>query len=533
MFYFRFGEKLFGIGCLCHICNNALKNATDKLDFGAERLNSFLGQIHLFFQHNSADRISNINRIRVLVGCQQAYSSNRAPTKSFSKTRWLSTGPAIDAIINQWDLFDVYFQAEQTGKGIEKFKDFFQNKHNYPLLIVLKSIASDFEDAVLRMEGKEVTLVTSITIFEELRRKMVERQSVNPPVRPAVVDDLISNWEDDEKESFNDQLFQLYEDIYSYMAKWTVWIQPLMLHLWATLDAELSEDAVLLSAEAIKSSCQINADVLKENIHRANTFISSQLESWMLLSTSPSERWVHLFLSVPDLDELESAANYILTLPGTNATIERLFSEIRNYWDDSKDQMTLATVNTIMKIRFNFERDCNKVLQMLIEDSGLRREMRFNQKYNEAKLEEANSLVNLMDHYRRDDVDMDLSDLMSQDLASDQSSDGSDLTYEDGFCSDSTDELEDDEVEVHQSELDLLFPGETTEDVPGSLLFDMEIEEVSGPDFFAMEVVVPEPTDTADLIIFSPIVLDCLEFEHNYTEPFADSQLHHETDYNL
>ena len=483
----EFGDKLIGVGCLAHIVNNSLKNSVEKLNFGEKDLNTFLAQVHQYFMHSNSNRVENIYLIRAQLGGEQTYSSNKPPTKSYSKTRWLSTGPAINAIINQWHLFDIYFQMESSGKHVETFKKFFENRNSLPLLITLRTLAAEVEEAVCSMEGKDVDLMTAIKIFDALRQKILQyREEITMPRDAA---GMIEHWEENYQLDFHLQLWELYDDIQSYMVKWSGWTNSLKLHRWATLDSTLSEEAVTSSAETIKENCRINGDELKKNVEDANVFINTRLESWKTLTTS--ERWSNLINSVPNLDALEKAAQFILTLPGTNATIERLFSEIRHYWTDSKDSMPLATVNTIMKIRYNHERDCQKVLQMLITDTELRRKVRENNKYDEAKLKNAHSLVNIMQSYgQEEEDDIYWEEFIWQDCGSDQSSNASDPSYEDDFPSDDDDDDDYLDEEVGLSELDRL------------------AEEV-----VIMETEVQEPDRQL------PTELDCMEYEHNYEGP--------------
>lgn len=303
---------MIGVGCLAHILNNALKNSVEKLDFGEENLNIFLGIVHQYFQHKNADRISRIDRIRAQI--DHSNTRNKLPTKSYSKTRWLSTGPAIEAIISQWHIFEVYFDEEVSGKHIDKFKKFFESPFSFPMLLTIRSIAEEFEEAICSIEGKEVDLITSIKIFFDLQQKILfYRDEIE---KPSIVADIIKRWEENDQLTFELQLRELYDDIQSYMIKWSTWTDSLKLHLWATLETELNEDAVIMSVEAISESCQVNSDELKENIRSANTFINNSLESWAHLSTS--KRWSNLLTSNLELNALEKVANFILTLPGNN-----------------------------------------------------------------------------------------------------------------------------------------------------------------------------------------------------------------------
>lgn len=155
--------------------------------------------------------------------------------------------------------------------------------------------------------------------------------------------------------------------------------------------------------------------------------------------------------------------------------------------------MPLATVNTIMKIRYNYERDCEKVLAMLISDTELRRKISDNAKYENAKLQEAHSLVNIMQRYGQEER-LCWEEFLWQDWCSDDSNHNSDASYENDIPSDDDDDDYYDE-EIGLSELDRLN------------------ENNLGPEFVEMEIEGQEPDRPL------PTTLDCMEYEHNYEGP--------------
>lgn len=191
---------------------------------------------------------------------------------------------------------------------------FFENPNNFPLLITLRSISIDFENAITQMEGKGVDLITAISTFEDLHKQVMQDRAEK--TRPPVVDFHIKDWPLQAKINFENQLYKIYDHLQEYMLKWSTWTGPLKLHLWATLKAELNEEIVLKSAEAIKSSCPVDVNELKANIGTANAIIINRLPMWSTRELSTSQRWVDMLNSCSNLDAFENIATYILTLPG-------------------------------------------------------------------------------------------------------------------------------------------------------------------------------------------------------------------------
>ncbi len=134
---------------------------------------------------------------------------------------------------------------------------------------------------------------------------------------------------------------------------------------------------------------------------------------------------------------------------------------------------------------------------MLITNSELRRKIREDSKYYEAKLEKAHTLVNIMERYGQEEEEEEEEEEEWEDFFnSDQTSNTSDPSYEDNFSSEEDDDYLDEEIS--QSEQDRLIEDDATGIRFESEVIRMEVEDVPEPD-------PPLPTS-----------LDCLMYEHNY-----------------
>ena len=66
---------------------------------------------------------------------------------------------------------------------------------------------------------------------------------------------------------------------------------------------------------------------------------------------------------------------YALSLPGTNATTERVFSSINKIWTTEKTQMNIKT------LKYNLTNSCEKFHDILINDPNLLQSIHLDQKY--------------------------------------------------------------------------------------------------------------------------------------------------------
>lgn len=483
-----FGKKLFGIGCFAHILNNALKQAANKISLkGAKKITEFLGFIHRYFESETGNRSCEFVRIKrnfmpavAPFGEEvKAKSQNgKGPTKSFSMTRWLSTGPALKALDNNFEGLKAFFNGldmgKKPGKHAKDFKAFFNDPFSSPWLIFLQFISEEFEDAIRKMEGSGVTFTTALSIVNKLKLKMSEYETNE--TMPEELLFYLDGQDEAFQRKFRDNMRTVYQEVQVYIGNWTEWAGPFDGFRWSTLEALLNEEEVLKSTKFFEENqipVEIDMGNLRDEIVRANEYIESKLPIWTGTdSPTTSAKWIDLLKSVENLHSLRNIAEYILTLPGTNATCERLFSEVGFIWNKWSNSQELSTVLNTMMVRFNLVRDCQDALTMLITDPALRAAIRSNDKYERAKMFDANSpsdIMRLYDSSKCDDMgwnayqeflqetfgandDLDVAGLIEDDDWSLGSLSSSSDTDSDGSCAmaDSIDGSELDELAFDQ-----------------------------------------------------------------------------------
>lgn len=237
---------------------------------------------------------------------------------------------------------------------------------------------------------------------------------------PEVLEPFVNLMGEEERDQFHTTLCKLYDDIQKYMTEWTRWTEPLANCTWVNLDESLDFDKVICLTNIYQEmKVEVDQDALQLEVTRANQIINAQSKEWKEKGFSTSEKWVDLLKRAPDMEELGKIADALLALPSSNATCERLFSEMVYFWDKWKGSMEVATVKSILSIRYNFERDCDKVLSMLIADQSLRDRIRGNEKYGLSKLEQDKALTGIVRKQPEDSSEDDLWDQWEAEEAED------------------------------------------------------------------------------------------------------------------
>lgn len=153
-------ERLIaGIGCGDHILNNSLHHALEL--FGSVDIASIVFKIH---QHFSiyAVRVESLKEF-----CDDA-DVNYHNLLSSSKTRFLSTFPAVERVLKLYEPLKEYFLSLPTPPVV--LSKFFEDPLSEAILFFLHSLASVFHCAAAKMEKENGSLLETMSIFESVKK---------------------------------------------------------------------------------------------------------------------------------------------------------------------------------------------------------------------------------------------------------------------------------------------------------------------------------------------------------------------------
>ena len=81
--------------------------------------------------------------------------------------------------------------------------------------------------------------------------------------------------------------------------------------------------------------------------------------------------WSEIFVT-NNLAELLKMINVVLSIPVSNAFVERLFSIMNNLWTDERNQMSTNLVKAELSCRNNYDMSCEEFRQYLAKDEQLK-----------------------------------------------------------------------------------------------------------------------------------------------------------------
>lgn len=142
-----------------------------------------------------------------------------------------------------------------------------------------------------------------------------------------------------------------------------------------------------------------NAGALLQQFGYLKRYLTdSKLEEWALKKMSTEQRWVELFRHFQRQDipyvEISSITEFALCLPGTSASVERVFSAVTKVWTVDKARLEIPTIRSMLIVKYNMELSCVEFYNMLKENPALLNKISSSKKYDRDEVEASSSTPN-------------------------------------------------------------------------------------------------------------------------------------------
>lgn len=134
-----------------------------------------------------------------------------------------------------------------------------------------------------------------------------------------------------------------------------------------------------------KENEDVSVTLLRQFTYLTKFITSDKIEYWNNEKTSCEERWVECFQhfknnNVP-ADMISAIIEYIFCLPGTSATVERVFSAINKIWSNEKTRLQIKTLKSILLVKYNMKFSCLDFFTFLKSKPELLKKISTQEKY--------------------------------------------------------------------------------------------------------------------------------------------------------
>lgn len=357
------GRRLIGIGCGAHIVHNAIKTAADCLPVDFECV---IVKIYSFFYIYSV-------RVEALKEFCDSADIEYHKLLGYSKTRWLALMPALERVLKMFQPLKNYFLSIDKCPNI--LKTFFENSSSELWLYFLHAQATTFHQAVLKIEGQNVSAIESAKEINRLRDNLALKE--NSVFLPHTVRNLLVKLQNTDaavdEQSVKTAAAEFYKTSKEYLEQWCQFNTELEVFEWANLTKvptweEVQNVMDLLITQGFISSGQ-DMKVFDEFSLISNFATDEKVTGWNTENLTAENRWVELFqyfrANNLDLTNFSIIIEYIMCLPGSNAPVERVFSQMNKIWTSEKTQLSVAVLKAILVTKININKSCTELYSYL------------------------------------------------------------------------------------------------------------------------------------------------------------------------
>ena len=324
-------RDLVGIGCTIHIVHNCIQHAVDTLPVC---VNSLVLKIYKFF-HIYTVRVSELKEV-----CNFANVEYQRLLQH-GNTRFLSLLPALERVFELFEALKSYFNSQEHCPTI--IRQCFENPTQELYLWFVYGQLKYFN------ERQKTIAVDVAIILTELKLNLHEKRVNNfvPHQAKCILEKLEKDGEVSAK-FFLNQTTCFYEKCESYQDVYRRAYESVTPNLWPHSSENLSWQPVCASAEKINSmfakqiidiDALFNEHVLVKNYN----FASDRKERWKNTTISYEQKRTQLLQAFKDKDipisNFQKLVKFVFCLPGTSASVERIFSIMKNMRSDDRSSM--------------------------------------------------------------------------------------------------------------------------------------------------------------------------------------------------
>lgn len=365
-------QDLIIIKCVCHSLHLAVEHSFKLLP---KHLDFLIKESHNWFSCSSKRQIAYKELYKTM--------NEKNPTKidKLSGTRWLARYNAIEKILDQWDVLKLHFELAKENERCYVAQQLFEmlaDRKNFLYLVFLKTTLKEVITVNTAFQSEKAN---SLKLMEDLVHLLRNCLSIIiPPMRLGKIPDreLISfDFEDyvmseqfinfgytfnevsvglgktdvtHVRERCKDFIRELCKQIRYRLPSNIDILQKISFFTPENATAQVSQPDITILVSSFKTICKdCDATISEWNaLHRIKWENTEDPESY----------WIEVAQNKNALGEarfghISKLALALLSLPFSNATVERAFSIANVVKNKLRNRLTISSTDCIMRVRFH------------------------------------------------------------------------------------------------------------------------------------------------------------------------------------
>ena len=373
-------QNIIAAHCNDHILHNCAKNALKVLSFDIENL-----VLKVFSEFsNSAKKREELKE------CFEFCESEFHEVIRHVPTRWLSLFKAVDRLLLSWKPLKAYFLklgSDDCPKAIWNILYDQENEMSSDeeptfselYLFFTHYFMSCFQETLLKLENKSTVacdLYLILKTFRDSLRRKINDIFFGMKIKLAFRRNYLP---DELVQKFTKEALLVYTRALTYLEKWFSFTNSPYCKFQALSLGNLKKTPTLDEIIEIWMMSPWKNDVPPDDFHDELGALEFVLPS--LLGKSTLDMWRSFF-------EKESAPNllkivqYVMSIPVSNANVERIFSVMGNVWTDERNRLCVESVRSELCIFFNIPYTCTEFRDAISKNKKLLKAVESNIKYN-------------------------------------------------------------------------------------------------------------------------------------------------------
>lgn len=176
-----------------------------------------------------------------------------------------------------------------------------------------------------------------------------------------------------------------------YLGQWSEQFEQIRSFSWVSLRTCLNWPQIKTTMQDISNASSFdlrqNSSKVFEQYGYIKIYCSEEkIAEWNHKKKISEDRWVEVFQHMQSqqvpFTEFSQIVEFILCLPGTSASVERVFSSIKNTWKTESSQLKMETLESILFVKNNMDLSCMDFYHFLKTQPQLLRQIGSQEKYN-------------------------------------------------------------------------------------------------------------------------------------------------------
>lgn len=360
-------NKIIAVGCPAHILHNGVKHAIEKCKFDVENM---VLKVYNYFSYHA-------KRVQALKDFFEFYDSEFAPVLRHVTTRWLSLLPAIERLVKSYEILKIFFISLGEQECPTVVWTYFNDETTEAYLVFFQNALNIIQETVLQLESDRLLCFEAFNLLTDLKEKINQR--IKDQFLGFTCNNLIRKMTTETGITIKSNCILFYENFLKYIEARFDFSESNSINMFQPFALKVNFD-YKMAVEIIekrKIITDFDMDALYEEFYKIKDMLKSAVND---KSSKPIDKWHKIFKSenLPNLSKLYA---FMSSVPVSNASTERVFSQMGATWTDKRNKLSIEHVKAEIQIKANFQMTCEEFYKFVSKEKNILKAAKSSSKY--------------------------------------------------------------------------------------------------------------------------------------------------------